>query len=292
MSSSSVISQATLHTLNNTNREIFSRLVLTLRRDVAESLMIMALWLFLQEKGYNKFVHRMVRLSNAVLSALADEAVQCLKCLESTDCPRTISRTAPNGGSLRLTKRLLGKEISLQIISVNRYTLISGVKNFVNNVCARIFTDILQRILFPLSHAHFSPEDTFVIPLFPNGLFGNVKIVNPDSSIDHGVPTGGLWGWSPFLELSVDDRTMFLTFSRGFPVSQYEVKELFMELLGSETCVENVQMENVPPNEQPLFAKLVLSTVVYVDRVLKGTRVSKFRINGKHIWARKYERRD
>ncbi|XP_009355875.2 uncharacterized protein LOC103946804 [Pyrus x bretschneideri] len=292
MSSSSVISQATLHTLNNTNREIFSRLVITLRRDVAESLMIMALWLFLQEKGYNKFVHRMVRLSNAVLSALADEAVQCLKCLESTDCPRTISRTSPNGGSLRLTKRLLGKEISLQIISVNRYTLISGVKNFVNNVCARIFTDILQRILFPLSHAHFSPEDTFVIPLFPNGLFGNVKIVNPDSSIDHGVPTGGLWGWSPFLELSVDDRTMFLTFSRGFPVSQYEVKELFMELLGSETCVENVQMENVPPNEQPLFAKLVLSTVVYVDRVLKGTRVSKFRINGKHIWARKYERRD
>ncbi|KAM2337586.1 hypothetical protein ACFX1X_017429 [Malus domestica] len=274
MSSSSVISQVTLHTLNNTNREIFSRLVLTLRRDVAESLMIMALWLFLQEKGYNKFVHRMVRLPNAVLSALADEAVQCLKYLESTDCPRTISRTAPNGGSLRLTKRLLGKEISLQIISVNRYTLISG------------------RILFPLSHAHFSPEDTFVIPLFPNGLFGNVKIVNPDSSIDHGVPTGGLWGWSPFLELSVDDRTMFLTFSRGFPVSQYEVKELFMELLGSETCVENVQMENGPPNEQPLFAKLVLSTVVYVDRVLKGTRVSKFRINGKHIWARKYERRD
>ncbi|XP_008337127.2 uncharacterized protein [Malus domestica] len=292
MSSSSVISQVTLHTLNNTNREIFSRLVLTLHRDVAESLMIMALWLFLQEKGYNKFVHRMVRLPNAVLSALADDAVQCLKYLESTDCPRTISRTAPNGGSLRITKRLLGKEISLQIISVNRYTLISGVKNFVTNVCARIFTDILQRILFPLSHAHFSPEDTFVIPLFPNGLFGNVKIVNPDSSIDHGVPTGGLWGWSPFLELSVDDRTMFLTFSRGFPVSQYEVKELFMELLGSETCVENVQMENVPPNEQPLFAKLVLSTVVYVDRVLKGTRVSKFRINGKHIWARKYERRD
>ncbi|KAM1134477.1 hypothetical protein ACFX19_044301 [Malus domestica] len=292
MSSSVVISQEALHIINNTNREIFSRLVLVLRRDLAESLMIMALWLFLQEKGYNNFVYKMVRLSNAVLNGLANEAVQCLKCLESTNCPRTISRTAPNCGSLLLTKRLLGKEISLQIVSKNRYTLISGVKNFVTNVCARIFTDILQRILFPRSYVHFSPEDTFVIPLFPNRLFGSVKIVNPNSSINHGVPTGGIWGWSPFLELSVDDRTMFLTFSRGFPVSQDEVKELFMELLGSESCVERVQMANVPPNKQPLYAKLVLSTVVYVDRVLRGTRVSKFRINRKHIWARKYERRE
>ncbi|KAB2629321.1 hypothetical protein D8674_034116 [Pyrus ussuriensis x Pyrus communis] len=251
MSSSIVISQEALHIINTTNREIFSRLVLVLRRDLAESLMIMALWLFLQEKGYNKFMYKMVRLSNAVLNGLANEAVQCLKCLESTNCPRTISRTAPNCGSLLLTKRLLGKEISLQIISINRYTLISGVKNFVTNVCARIFTDILQRILFPRSYLHFSPEDTFVIPLFPNRLFGSVKIVNPNSSINHGVPTGGIWGWSPFLELS-----------------------LFMELLGSETCVERVQMANVPPNKQPLYAKLVLSTVVYVDRVLRGTRVS------------------
>jgi hypothetical protein len=89
---------------------------------------------------------------------------------------------------------------------------------------------------------------------------------------------------------SEDDRTMFLTFSRGFPVLEEEVKELFTELFGD--CVESVQMETVPSSEQPLYARMVLRSVTFVDRMLEGKRISKFRVNGKHIWARKYERRD
>lgn len=70
-----------------------------------------------------------------------------------------------------------------------------------------------------------------------------------------------------------------------------EVTQLFTRFHGD--CVVSVQMqENVSSNEQPLFARMVLDSIAAVDRILNGRRIAKFRINGKHIWARKYERRD
>ncbi|KAF3568263.1 hypothetical protein DY000_02019268 [Brassica cretica] len=91
---------------------------------------------------------------------------------------------------------------------------------------------------------------------------------------------------------SENDRTMFITFSRGFPVSPAEVKALFTHMFG-EKCVVGVYMREDCDKQQSLFAKLVLDSVVTVDRILEGEKLQKFRINGKHIWARKYnEKKD
>lgn len=289
MSTSSLVTQDQLHRFHKTDREIFSRLVINFMRDPAESLLVMALWLWLQDKCFNLMAN-MLTLPDTIVNALADEAVICLKCLDAKTSLNTMSRLAPNG--LPFTSRLMEREIPLDMFSQSRYTIISGVKNFLTNICARIFTDILQRVLYPNPQGLLDPNQPLAVPGFPHPVFGSVTIINPMFSSDHGIPTGGLWGWHPYIELSVDDRTMFLTFSRGFPVSEEEVKELFIDLLGFYNCVESVQMEQVGPNEQPLYAKMVLISVIFVDKILKGNRVSKFRINGKHIWARKYERRE
>ncbi|XP_062021349.1 uncharacterized protein LOC133737891 [Rosa rugosa] len=260
-------------------------------RDPAESLLVMALWLWL-EKDYPNIIVKMLGLPDSIVNALADEAVLCLRCLDCSTSNSTLLCLAPNG-RIVLTSRLMQKEISLQMFIQNRYTTISGVKNFLTNICARIFTDILQRVLpgtNPILSQFTHPQQPLVIPGFPHPVFGALNII-PGFVADF-TPTGGLWGWNPSIELSADDRTMFLTFSRGFHVSVEEVKQLFSEVLGMEKCVEDVDMENVPSDEQPLYAKMVLSSVTLVDKILKGNRVSKFRINGKHIWARKYERRD
>jgi hypothetical protein len=48
---------------------------------------------------------------------------------------------------------------------------------------------------------------------------------------------------------------------------------------------------NKNQGEQPLFAVMILKMVEIVDQILMGKRVAKLHINGKHIWARKYEPR-
>lgn len=286
------MTQEKLHAFHRIDREMFSRLVVSFMRDPAESLLVMALWLWLEQKGYPNIIIMMLGLPDSIVNALADEAVLCLRCLDCSTGNSTLLRLTSSGGIV-LTSRLMQKEISLQWFIQNRFTTISGVKNFLTNICARIFTDILQRVLpgtNPILSQFTHPQQPLVITGFPHPVFGAVNIF-PGFVADF-IPTGGLWGWKPSIELSVDDRTMFLTFSRGFPVSVEEVKKLFSDVIGIEKCVQDVDMENVPSDEQPLYAKMVLSSVTFVDRILKGNRVSKFRINGKHIWARKYERRD
>lgn len=73
-------------------------------------------------------------------------------------------------------------------------------------------------------------------------------------------------------------------------MSEIDVRELFTGMYGD--CVDSVYMEEVSRNKQPLFARLVLRSVATVDRVLNGASIAKFTINSKHVWARKYERRD
>ncbi|OAY27373.1 uncharacterized protein LOC110603318 [Manihot esculenta] len=272
-----------LHTYHAIDREIFNRLVINLLRDPAESLLVMATWLWLEEKGYPNVVVKMVDLSDALVNAVADEAVLCLKCLESNSLPLLL-----NGG-IPLTARIMEKNISLEMFHHNKFSAISGIKNFLTTVCARIFTDILQRVLATTSSAQSVPNQPLIIPGFPHPLFGGLAIV--PRSMDSDFLIGGLWGWGPNNNVSEDERTMFLTFSRGFPVTKDEVTQLFTRLHGD--CVVSVQMqENVSSNEQPLFARMVLDSIAAVDRILNGRRIAKFRINGKHIWARKYERRD
>lgn len=273
-----------LHSYHAIDREIFSRLVITLRRDPAESLLVMAIWLWLEEKGYPIIIAKMVNLSNTLLEALAGEAVLCLNCLES------INPTTPPNGVLPLTARIMEKDISLQMFYLNKYSTICGIKSFLNTVCSRIFSDILQYVVGSTSHV--IPNQPLGISGFPHSLFGSVTVV--PRAIDHHFPVGNLWGWHSSNNVSEDDRTLFLTFSRGFPVSEDEVRELFSGICGDcGDCVDSVHMqENVPCGEQPLFAKMVLHSVRNIDQILSGKRIAKFRIKGKHIWARKYERRD
>lgn len=275
------ISLEELHIYHSIDREIFSRLIIKLSRDTAESLLIISLWLWLEEQGFPNFIFKIIPLSDPSLNSLANEAVLCLSHLDFTH---------HGGGNshptvLPATSTAAGKEISVQMFIQNRYRAISGVKYFLTNVCARIFTDILEIVL---GTTNSKSNDALVIHGFPHPIFGSITIF--PKSLDHSFPTGGLWGW-PTADggVSEDDRTLFLTFSRGFPVMAEEVKGLYTEAFGD--CVEDIQMEDVPAGEQSLYARMVMKSVVAVDRILDGKRIAKFRINGKHIWARKYERR-
>jgi len=51
-------------------------------------------------------------------------------------------------------------------------------------------------------------------------------------------------------------------------------------------------MQEVGENEQPLYARLVVPDLSAMVAVLSGQSKAKFSINGKHVWARKFVRKN
>ncbi|MCE3216107.1 hypothetical protein HAX54_004926 [Datura stramonium] len=86
-------------------------------------------------------------------------------------------------------------------------------------------------------------------------------------------------------EVPPDDRTVFLTFSKGYPITETEVRDFFTRKFGED--VEAVYMQEVTDDEQALYARLVTRTPSVLEAIVDGGK-AKYNINGKHVWARKY----
>ncbi|CAJ2673484.1 unnamed protein product [Trifolium pratense] len=89
----------------------------------------------------------------------------------------------------------------------------------------------------------------------------------------------------------IDDRTLFLTFSKGYPISENEVREFFTRQFGD--IIEMLVMQETTPPEQSLYARLVVRDEAMddIDQFLEYKLTMKFAINGKHVWARKFVRK-
>ncbi|KAK9081785.1 hypothetical protein Syun_031231 [Stephania yunnanensis] len=48
------------------------------------------------------------------------------------------------------------------------------------------------------------------------------------------------------------ERTMFMTFSRGYPVTKAEVRDYFIKTYGD--CIDSFHMEEVESTQQALYA--------------------------------------
>lgn len=299
----SIITVEQLHNFHAQEREVFSKLVLKFSRPPAESLLVIATWLWLEDLVFENIFSIILALPDPLIAALAKEAVSCFQCLDSDDPPDGFSR-------IPLTKRYIKENISLQRIYNQRYGSIIGIKYFLTTICSRIFSDILQQVLPSSSMSSFDARlrHPLSIPGFPHPTFGSINIMPNDVDGDNISINNlffyphGLWGWNANCIATENDRTLFLTFSRGFPVSHTEVIELFTKVYG-ENCVLGVYMQhdnekfskaivNSNGGQQSLFARLVLDSVTTVDRILNGKKRVYFEMNGKHIWARKYEKRD
>ncbi|MED6176764.1 hypothetical protein PIB30_091386 [Stylosanthes scabra] len=251
-----------LHHFHKTDRKLFCFLIFKLRHDITESLLIMALWLWLEHIGYPNLIHAIMKLQNQpyLVEAMVDEAVACLMCLETENSNRRV---------LVLMKKLIERDISIRIFQERRVIVMMSPKNTPNNNLST----------FPgLRHPFFGD----IIDMMTKAP----QEVATEASSNHGLLHQKIWdGKKPSDDVPKEDRTMFLTFSRGYPVTEKEVRELF-----GDECVESVNMgSGGNDGRQKLYAVMVLKEVATIDRILKGKRMAKLHINGKHIWTRKYE---
>ncbi|KAK4277159.1 hypothetical protein QN277_015200 [Acacia crassicarpa] len=288
-----VITAHELYMFYTRERNILRYLIYTLRRDPIHSVLTIAFWLWLEHVARPNLVPAEISLLNpSLLNALANEALLCLQCLEHSDADDPLSYRAP----IPLTATLIQKNLSLTFFNRKRHTIIAGIKSILNNVCCRIFTDILSHVygIAGPTTSFTGPPTTVVVPSFPHAVFGPFMPSRPEWDLRDERLWYDRW-WKPSSDVMDDDKTMFLTFSKGFLVTEEEVLYLFKTLFGEESVVEILMgcllEEDRVPQEEALYATMLVDSVTMVDRILTGKRLVKYKINGKDIWARKYEQR-
>ncbi|KAL0346757.1 UNVERIFIED_CONTAM: hypothetical protein Scaly_1691700 [Sesamum calycinum] len=260
------------------DRTLYAVLVRDLGRDTLECLQIMGLWLWLERGGFCNFVSKILSLPPFLINELADEAVICLKCINTQ-----LSEVA----EIPLTHSLAKKDISLQFFQENKRTARHEIQSLITGVCIPSLSDIMEKTrhnespnhsqIMLLSHA---ASATSPLTQIPAGSF-----VDSSSGIST-LRTGGIVK-ARANETSRNDRTMFVTFSKGYPVSETEVRQFFTRLFGN--CIESFLMQEVvSPNEQALYAKIVFLRSSFIRAILSGVSKAKFTINGKHVWMRKF----
>ncbi|CAN6704886.1 unnamed protein product [Malus baccata var. baccata] len=358
------VSQQEFTLFHKVDRKVFSRLTFVLGRDPGESAQIVALWMWLEHAGkeYN-FVHKLCsNLPDTLLSAVAEESVVALNCVQNDDFYPDFSNH-----DIPLLNALTNSDVTLKYFHQNRLGIIRGVTKLLNEVCMRAFDDLLpkrhpnnaQEILLnpaligdqnnvmpqyhvnplhnPLMHndvpydvASGSNMRSFVPNQRMHGVVNDHHqqfmgpqhinlltraVMRSDASLDYlrgvfdpydlavqrhilnnemsdmlnnlSLNGGGYRGEAE--EVSADERTIFLTFSKGYPISENEVKEYFSRKFGD--FIESVFMQEVTGDDQPLYARLVVRSASSIPVVLNGKSKAKFSINGKHVWARKYVRK-
>nr|DAD36969.1 TPA_asm: hypothetical protein HUJ06_007610 [Nelumbo nucifera] len=113
-----MITTEELKSFHAIDREIFSRLVINLRRDVAVSMRVIAFWIWLEELGYPNIILKMLPLPDSMVNVLAEEAASCLNYV-SVNVTRPSSR---NSNDTPLTSGLMNRNISFQLVHERRIT--------------------------------------------------------------------------------------------------------------------------------------------------------------------------
>lgn len=276
--SSIIVSHEDFILFHKMDRDLYTILVNTLSREPAESMQTLAMWLWLERVGFHNVVKKIMSLPFILINEVADETLICLSCINNishTNMPNYSSEGSNN--DIPLLQSLLDKEITLQFFYENRVEALQGVTKMEQDVCVRALTDIMEQAIIR-NAAETQKNSTFWFgSIGPSNLRigGDVAELVVQNNINNNNEV-----------VPADDRTLFVTFSKGYRVEEWEVREFFSMAYGD--CIEALYMQEVQPSEQALFARIVFHKVSTIDMILRGASKAKFAINGKHVWARKF----
>ncbi|KAK1367540.1 RNA-binding protein Musashi Rbp6 like [Heracleum sosnowskyi] len=241
------------------DRRLYSILVADLLRDPVEAMQIMALWLWLERVGFFNIVKRILEWPVMLINDLAEEANICLAFIDN---PLSLLLTS-EASEIPLSQSVIQKNFSLQYLQNNLTLAKHGVEKVRNTVCMRAFNDLMEQAILRNEAQRIVESQQLLVQqtMLSNSLGNNV------------VPA--------------DERTMFVTFSKGYPVTECEVREFFVKIFGE--CIESFYMQEVRDTEdQALFARIVFFRPDIIHMILNGVHKAKFTINGKHVWMRKF----
>ena len=204
------VTQEEFNLFHRMDRELYKILVVSLFRDPAESMQVHAMWLWLERVGFRNVVKRVLALPNILINDVADETVMCLNCINSNNNNLKMSSLFSSESSeIPLLQSLVEKEISLQFVYENRSSALQGVAKVMQDVCVRAFTDIMQQAMIRNSNDRAIRQSSS----------------SENNNHNHGPVWFGSIGPANLRgeEVPADDRTLFVTFSKGYRVEEWEL---------------------------------------------------------------------
>ncbi|KAL5718203.1 hypothetical protein ACHQM5_011133 [Ranunculus cassubicifolius] len=271
---SNIPSPLDLQLFHSVEIQLFNRMVGQMRRSVAVTKLVISLWLSLEEFGYHGLLENICRSDNETVKFLFNEAVSCLECV------RTSLKPPPNLDEDLAISTMANKSIKWRTIYFERDIIYQRSKHFNEEICNKIFDG---------SAAMEVNSSKKWAELFRHlGECFGTKAAN--SSWDRPQSRSSLNPSArPFYGNTYaprDQRTMFLTFSDGYPLTKNEISDFFKRSYGN--VVEDVIIGDKQKREPPKYARIVFKGEPIIPWILNGEVKVKFRVNGKQLWARKF----
>ncbi|RAL45592.1 hypothetical protein DM860_009456 [Cuscuta australis] len=250
------------------DRQLYSILVFNLQCDPKVSMLTIAFWIWLEHITFKDVVAKVLSLSFEMIDGLFGEAVICLGCIANTMYHFSHAPT-----EFFLTQYLLRQHFCLKYVYENQASASARIKKIVSGVCVKALDDLKAMAISNNTQQHLAQSEVALIDYF----LGE----SSSSSQSGGVVPLQM----PTIKAPKGRRTMFATFSKGFPVYEAEIRRFFGKMFGD--CIDSITMQEVNPGELPLYALIVFTTPGILDFILNGTEKAKLCIGGKQVWMRK-----
>ncbi|KAG1354423.1 hypothetical protein COCNU_07G005350 [Cocos nucifera] len=250
------LSPLDLKLFHSFERGFFCRLVARLGQNQDMMMAVVALWLWFESIGHHDFIRHVAACSNEVVLAFVEEAEACIDRLIGVP-------PDPNRGEeLPLTNSLIAEPMMLRFFEYHRMVAVNGVRYFLQTVCRVIFDDtLIERVPQDEDHRenrrvlesglHIGPHgegtskqeailgaaaSVGALPAAPPPAMtvradlkgGPVAVAMPPLAPPRSMLNPLAKPWSPATDPSPEDqRSMFITFSRGHPISREDIVEFF-----------------------------------------------------------------
>ncbi|CAA7031492.1 unnamed protein product [Microthlaspi erraticum] len=279
------VTREEFNAFHKSDRALFTRLVFSLKRDINQSCKIVSFLLYLEKNApVSNLVVNLAALPDYFVNALADEVVTCLTCMCYETFPNFVATFGKNIKffTIPLIMRMTGESLSLAVIHQNRQNILLAVKTNLTRICYPAFEDICVRAAM---HNKETEEREKAVEKMSNLAISKV-VHKGEQETAAGAST--VDGFSDEEQVMAENRTVFLTFSKGYPIAEAEVHGYFTRRFGD--IIEAIYMPGVEGNEQQaLYARMVLHSAAKIPEIVTtGITRTKYTINGKHVWARKF----
>ncbi|XP_027182429.1 uncharacterized protein LOC113780845 [Coffea eugenioides] len=256
-------------------RVLFNRIVGPMRKNPQLVKMAMAFWLLLEEIGYHDLTRKIHSSDNCAIDAIFNETLSCLDRIQPGGNEPTGANDSP------VFVGILDEPLSQRFFYYNSEFMFRRFTHIMETVCNRIFGEnaaievdgnvILRPMVRPFADGGSTSNSGQVAAC---GRMRPSSTLNPNAS--EFVPR----------QTNEDSRTMFLTFSKGYPLTRDEVINFFTSNWGG--VVEDVVVEQAAGRDPPLYGRVIFTRHSIIDTILNGQSKAKFMVGRKHLWARVY----
>ncbi|RLM86550.1 hypothetical protein C2845_PM04G07570 [Panicum miliaceum] len=305
-------------------RQLFTRLVFNLQFESSLSMEIISFWMWLEGIGHADFLASIDSLDNYRLHSIASAAKMFIKALRLRSIQQSNHRSM-EGGYFRkeavkgivfylnnVCYRVLEDILEVATAKENIYRRANQAQQqYVKGKATMTMStkDLLSKIKASFtsarSHQEGSSSRSIVVPSPKAHILKDIE--NPiEQCLSSTDPLASLFEALNIREeeeeeeeeepadaiqiqqqpsVPRDERTLFVTFSNGYPFTADELYEFFIGNFGD---VEVISVQEPVAPKPPLYAHITFYTQDTLFRVLAGHPRVKFVIRGKHLWARKF----